>query len=328
MKLEFTLGRDKYYMNSKLIKDKILQTLLFFSIRFRPLNLNELYLYLYSDKKIDFKTLKDNLLKLVQDKKIVQWGQYYFLKKDKLKINDYQKQFPLIKKNWRKAIFTAKILRFVPFVRMVAVINSLSFNVATSNSDIDLFIITANHRLYTARTLIILVLKFFGLYKNKKNYRGKMCLGFYITEQNLNIEKIALKPYDPYFYFWFVSLTPLWGIKIYEKFIRHNLWIKKYFANFSADKKLQLANDRIITHSVSILWLQKIKEFFFFGCVGDLWERILSNIHIKHTLSLPENHSKNSTTIARKNILKLHADDRRTSYKNEFANELTLRLKR
>jgi hypothetical protein len=228
----------------------------------------------------------------------------------------YTRQLPIIQKNWRKAIFAARILRFIPFVRMVAVINSLSFNVATKNSDIDLFIITSPNRLYLARTFIILALKFFGLYKNRKNYRGKLCLGFYITEQNLNIESIGLQPYDPYFYFWFVNLTPLWGIELYKKFISQNSWIERYFANFSAREKLDLSANKIIAQKSS--WVQKIKEVFFVGCLGDFWENILSNIHIKHTWSLPENHSKKSTTIAQKNILKLHADDRRLEYKNKF----------
>ncbi|MCL5795411.1 MAG: hypothetical protein M1338_03565 [Patescibacteria group bacterium] len=301
-------------MKRDLIKKNIIKTLLFFSMRFRPLKLDELYIYLYSEKQISLKLLKLNLQKLVVERLVREKNQYYFL--PGADFNLYKKQIPIIQKNWQKARFAAKILRFIPFIRMAAVINSLSFNVISKNSDIDLFIITAPNRLYIARSFAILILKLLGLYKNKKNYRGKLCLGFYITESNLNLEKIALKPFDPYFYFWLVSLTPLWGIKVYRKFLAKNRWINKYFANFSAQAKLNLSADKIVAQNSS--WVQKIKEVIFIGFLGDFWENILSSIHIKHTWNLAENHSKSSTTIAYKNILKLHAKDRRLEYKNKF----------
>jgi hypothetical protein len=54
------------------IKENIIKTLLFFLIRFRPLKLNELYLYLYSNEKVSLKSLKQNLEELIAKKIITE----------------------------------------------------------------------------------------------------------------------------------------------------------------------------------------------------------------------------------------------------------------
>jgi hypothetical protein len=44
----------------------------------------------------------------------------------------------------------------------------------------------------------------------------------------------------------------------------------------------------------------------------------LRKIHIRHTFRLPENHWKTSSTIANKDMLKLHALDPRKDLRDSF----------
>lgn len=51
-------------------------------------------------------------------------------------------------------------IRWIPGLRMVAISNSLAMYATHRESDIDLFIITAPHRLWIVRTLVLLTATF------------------------------------------------------------------------------------------------------------------------------------------------------------------------
>jgi hypothetical protein len=66
--------------------------------------------------------------------------------------------------NARAETYIAKIT-WIPGLRMVAVVNSLSMNATTLDSDIDLFIITAKHRIWLVRVLTTLTFWLHGVWR-------------------------------------------------------------------------------------------------------------------------------------------------------------------
>jgi hypothetical protein len=92
-------------------------------------------------------------------------------------------------------------------------------NAAHKDSDIDLFIITKNNRIWTTRICFTLILTLLGQRKTTKKHAGKFCLSFFITENYLNLENIAIKN-DIYLKYWIESLVPIINKNnAFEKFI-------------------------------------------------------------------------------------------------------------
>jgi len=113
-------------------------------------------------------------------------------------------------------------------------------NACHEGSDIDLFIIAKENRLWTVRILTTLYFSILGQRKTNKKHAGKFCLSFFITEKKLNFQDFALKD-DIYLYFWIVFLKPLLDKEnIYERFLKaQNTW-----ADFSEYKSILEENKK------------------------------------------------------------------------------------
>ena len=161
------------------------------------------------------------------------------------------------RKMWRAARLVTHIIKRFPFVRAVFITGSLSKNSTDRTSDIDFMLVTADRRLWIARTLLMLFKKLFLM-----NSYKFFCINFFITEHNLEIEE------KNYF-----SATEVAHIKttfntsMMHQFILKNLWIGKYFPNYiPSDPKVNSAGFKVNNRAS---YLQKLFELFFFGPIGD-----------------------------------------------------------
>lgn len=66
-----------------------------------------------------------------------------------------------------KAVKYVKYIKWVPWIKMVAIWNSVAMNSADKNSDIDLFIVSSQHRLWIVRILVTFIFLSFELEKLK-----------------------------------------------------------------------------------------------------------------------------------------------------------------
>ena len=279
------------------VEKAILKTLAFFDIFGRPLTLEELWHYLYEVKASKLQVLIN--LKKLEKKKIVKEKQPYFaLYASKNIFNNFSKTQDICRERWKKVQRTAKILKLVPFVKNISVINSLAFTASNLDSDIDILLVAAKNRLWTARALMILVLEILGQNKNKWYKANKFCLGFGFDEKNLDLTKMHLDPpigKDIYLKYWLATLKPVFDRKIYPEFIKENTWIYKEFPNWTQPEVNSSYGKKT--------FLEKILDSGF----GDKLERFLALIQIKRIWSDPENVRKGSSVIAELGIMKLHA---------------------
>ena len=105
---------------------------------------------------------------------------------------------------------------------MVAVGNSVAMNGAKESSDIDFFIVTEKKRMWYVRIFLTFWLSVFRQRKTSKYHAGRFCLSFFITDEDLSLEKIAIEK-DIYLYFWILFLKPIVNNdETYEKFITAN----------------------------------------------------------------------------------------------------------
>jgi len=117
-------------------------------------------------------------------------------------------------------------IAWIPGLRMVAVVNSLSMYATHKDSDIDLFIITAKNRIWIVRVCVTLVFWILGVWRKGEDISGNFCLSFFITEDAMDLEKIAIEE-DIYLYFWIFHMKPILSSEdTYEKFLLANPWIE------------------------------------------------------------------------------------------------------
>ncbi len=202
------------------IKEDILATLAYFDMFNYPLVSSEIYLFLRNKyQPNDF----DNALReLVANRLVFRFGIFYSLKNDHANIerrrNGNKKADELIKVAER----VGDILIKFPYVRGIAISGSLSKNFADDRSDIDLFIITSANRLWIARTLMHLFKKLTYLV----NKQDCFCMNYYIDERQLEIAEKNI-----YTAIEIVTLIPLQGDTIIEKFYAANSWTHQHLPN-------------------------------------------------------------------------------------------------
>ena len=117
-------------------------------------------------------------------------------------------------------------ISWIPGLRMVAVVNSLSMYATHEGSDIDLFVITAKNRMWFVRVLMTLSFWIHGVWRHREDIAGNFCLSFFIEEDAMDMSQIALED-DIYLFFWMYYMKPIlvvgdtWG-----HFLVQNTWVQ------------------------------------------------------------------------------------------------------
>ncbi|MCD5374845.1 nucleotidyltransferase domain-containing protein [Candidatus Gracilibacteria bacterium] len=198
-------------------------------------------------------------------------------------------------KLWNKVKKYNKIFSYIPGVLCVCVGNSLAMNAAHKDSDIDLFIITKSKRIWTTRILITALLGLLGERKTSKKHTGKFCLSFFITQNQLSLENIAIKN-DIYLHYWIKALVPVINKNnTFEQFIIENS------SFFSLDKPIN-AKTPVQKNTYLYEFLTKL---------GDVCEKILKNIFLPRTKKSFQKLGKPYGVVISDDMLKFHDKDRR-----------------
>lgn len=290
------------------VQKSILRTLTFFDIFGRPLTLEEIWLFLYQTKAGKLKVLI-GLKKLLQKSLVFEGNNYYALKNRPKIIPAFIENQTLIRRRWQKVFWVLKFLRFMPFLKNISVINSLSFGTATKDSDIDILIVAEKNRLWTARAMVVAVLELLGQNKNKWYQAGKFCLGFAFDDSAMALEKLRIKD-DIYLSFWLANLTPIFDKRVYGKLIEANSWILSDLPNW-------LPREMQAVKAKRSFW-----EKFLQGNLGGWIETRLKAIQIKRIWSDPQNKRTGASVVATEHMMKLHAFDKRLFYKTRWQQKI------
>jgi hypothetical protein len=174
----------------------------------------------------------ENFSSEIIDKQISSRGGYYFLKGRESLI--YKRGFRerISARKMEIAKKASKILSLVPSIKMVAVTGSLAMKNSVEDSDVDLMIITRKGNLWTTRAFAYIVIHAFGLRIRRPNdlrEKDKLCLNLWIDESDLTWEK---KDRNIYTAHEIAQILPLVNRdETYEKFLRENAWILKFWPN-------------------------------------------------------------------------------------------------
>lgn len=241
------------------ISKDILTTLAYFDMFNYPLTRAEIFVYLQQKhRRADFET---ELKYLVASQFVYNFDSFYTLKNDGALVNrrvEGNKRAAELMKTARKV---SKFLIHFPYVRGVAISGSLSKNYADVDSDIDLFIITQKNRLWIARTIMHAWKKLTFLV-NKQHY---FCMNYYLDEQQMQIPEKNI-----YTAIEVITLIPLEGDAVFERFFVANSWTKDYLPN----NYLRLSTARPTKNN----WFKHAVEFLFNNKLGNAADKRLMEI--------------------------------------------------
>lgn len=314
------------------LESAIKRTLAFFAVWQQPLTPMEVWRYLWLPQ---YETCSMKHVALIEVKKKLEemtgWGelgvahQFYFLLKNPEGQSVYGKTWYLERqwlgivslKKWRLAVRGARLLCLVPFVRMVAVGNTLAIEHAREDSDIDFFIIAKTGRLWTVRLISLLLLQLAGLRRHGRHIQDRLCLSFYATEEALDLSTLAKPSLDPYLAYWVASLWPVYGKETYKKFWQANFWIKQFLPTVFAR---ETNGPRRVDES----WFSKSWRIGFEcildGVLGNALEKFCRLIMLRRIYSHSNSRLQRQETdvVVSDRILKFHETDRRIKIREEW----------
>lgn len=202
------------------------------------------------------------------------------------------------------------LIKWIPWIKMIWVGNSISMNAWTNDSDIDLFIVTSPNKLWTVRILITLIFQILLVRKTAKKHAGRFCLSFFATTNRLDFSSFAIEN-DVYLYFRILYFKPILDFdKTYEKFIEANeSWadFEEYQDIIAENKKgIKIKNAKNKTSNVVTAGLRSLPE------------KIFKKIFFPRTLKTYEKLGKPFWVIINDDMLKFHDKDVREKVRDEI----------
>jgi hypothetical protein len=122
----------------------------------------------------------------------------------------------------------ARILQYVPYVRMIGATGSLAMKHGARGSDWDMFVVLRSRRIWMGRTVLTSFLHLIGKRRHGRQVNNRACLNYFVTEDNLEIATKDLYSAHEYRF-----LIPLFSFSLFQIFELKNRWIKGYQPNFS-----------------------------------------------------------------------------------------------
>jgi len=155
-----------------------------------------------------------------------------------------EKESDIEKKYYKTTEKYLKFIKWIPWLKMVWIWNSISMNCATKDSDIDLFIVTSPNTMWLNRILITIIFQILWVRKTDKYHANRFCLSFFATTEWLNFKNWKIKD-DIYLYFRIIYFKPILDFdNTYDLFIHKNT----SWADFSDYKDIIKKNKTYIKY--------------------------------------------------------------------------------
>lgn len=303
----------------------ILRTLAYYDTFDYPLTVEELWRWIYPVVQTPAvvpskEEVHSAIEEMVASKKLERQGEYIVFRGRASIVATRQERLARSEKLWARAASTARYLELVPFVKTVAVVNTLAINNVRPESDIDFLIIIAPNHIWISRLIVTGIVSLLGYRRHGVKIAGRICLSFYITTDALDFSQLQSAQPDTHFVFWTSQVTPLLDDGTYEKFVMANSWVTSLLPHaFQWDWK-----KKVLIPNASLQAIKKFYQVFFSSPVG-LWiEAWARSYQLKRMEKSVESKAKLGTTevIISEDVLKFHEMDRRQEYNERWQRRL------
>jgi len=287
-------------MSNNLAKH-ILSTIAYYDVMDYPMTGFEIWKYLtrinnsQAEQENEIHDLSAVLDELEEDnlkKYIEEFRGFYFLKGRRKLVSQRIKRNKISERKYKIVLRVTRILRFVPFVRMVAVTGRLAMKNAQEKSDLDLLVVLKQGKIFTGRFLVTLVVHFLGKRRHHNKIADRICLNYFITTKSLEIKLKDIYSSSEYSF-----ILPLFGFKVFRKFQSSNKWIRDYKINYATEElaNTKLLNDNYLTKLIRRFG-EKLLNF-------DIIENKLKHWQLKRINKNPKTHQSGSLIIANEETL-------------------------
>ena len=194
-------------------------------------------------------------------------------------------------RKWRRARRWARIFAALPGVELVGVGNTLAYDNARDESDIDFFIVTAPGIIWRTRFFCAALAALCDLRPKSNDNRDKLCLSFFVTTEALDMSRLAIRNEDIYMRYWTRQMTPLAGKPSAFEFFR--------VANHEVQPREKIGRSLLLRVLFSPLGLLP-------GSFMAAWQKR----HFPAALLAAEARHDGSVVVSDR-VLKFHVNDRR-----------------
>jgi hypothetical protein len=306
------------------LEEAIVRTIAFFDLFSYPLTVFEIWKYLDVNAELSeiMESLDNSAEKfpsppLSRGKIECKNGFYFLIGRGDI-IKERMARYNYTDKKFKRAVWIAKIFKFVPWIKMIAIGNIIGAHNLKKESDIDFFIITENRRIWLARFFCVLIIKILGLRPRPGETKDKICLSFFASEEDLNLEGLMFgesrddrEERDFYFIYWLAGLAPIYDREnIFAEFIKKNDWLKDYLPNWQSSTISYRYNA-----GGSFSWFYRDLVDMFFGGLEKRIKEIQLEIMPKQIKDIM---NMDSRVVVNEKMIKLHVNDRREEYGNKF----------
>lgn len=212
-----------------------------------------------------------------------------------------------------------RVCSYLPFIRLVAVCNTLALAHGKPTTDLDLFIITAKNRLWSARLLCVIAAKLLGGRPTPRQATDKYCLSFYVSEENVNIQRFSnhSTATDYYLTAWTSWVLPIFSEPEYlDLFSGSNAWVKNYLpqTNWSmvAPRWLIKYRHHQVKATMETMWPDALEKIL----------RQLQSVYLPAALK-QELHKQTTSVVINSATLKFHLNDKRAMINKRFVEKLS-----
>ncbi len=288
-------------------QEEILKIIAFYDIFSYPLTIFEIKKLLFSLGTLS--EIEAILEAELISSKLEQENGFYFLKGRTEIIDSRNRRYNYSLRKIKTAKFFAKIFAKLPFVSAVYLVNSIGAYNLRDDSDIDFFIVAKNKRIWLSRLFCAGLMKVLNKRPNRKTKKDKICLSFYLSEDNLNLSDLKIKSGDPYFDFWEKNLLLLEDKKnINQKFLQTNNL--EFYYDLRKDQNSPRFKDK--TNLVTRL-MDSLEELSY-----KLQVKIMPLV-LRQAAEIKD--ASNGVVLS-DNIIKLYLKDRRLEIKKKYEEKL------
>ncbi len=250
----------------------------------------------------------------------------YILPGDEEMVELRRRRYVITEFKMRTCRSATRILAALPFVRMVGVVNSLSWSNAHEKSDCDLCIVVERGYIALARLLCTGLMQLAGF---RTHRRDPICLTFFVSDAALDLSSLQIAEEggipDVYLAYWIAQFTPIFdeggwrGVGEeggwYDRLYRANAWIEAY-----VPQRLPRRTSRL--RRVTLAWplraAKRLAETALRAC-GPSLERLAFAFQMRILPRyLSELANTDSRVVMSESYMKFHANDRRTEYRDAF----------
>lgn len=308
-------------MSLTALEKSILRTLAFFDLLNYPLTSTEVWRWLYRPAVPPGERTLEKVADALEHSGALRphTGRvegFYHLKGRESIVPERKRRNNRVDHQIRKTIGMVRLLRFVPWVRMIATYSSLAIGNVKETSDIDLLIIAKKNTIWLTRFFTVGILKILHKRPDAMTTKDRFCLSFFITDDTLNVERGAFGPDDIGYQYYMLILLPIYDPDgLLPQFRHANPWIAQTFPNSPEADTFSFPVARPLWLAVLHRIIEVIIWPFFNGIFSDWYcnmqLRILPN-NLKSIANI------DSRVIISDTMLKFHDKDTRHELRKKW----------